>query len=90
MDGTSATLELLEHHLLHEVGELLNDVQALARVLGFREPPLPVDDELDRDRDARGHGARRDRPNGDVSEFSHHGAGEQTGAARPGLRQFAY
>ena len=41
-------LELAEHGLLDEVGELVDDVAALERVVAACEAPLAVDDELDR------------------------------------------
>ncbi len=40
-------LELGEYGLLHEAGELLDDVGALDRVLVAGQPPLLVDDHLD-------------------------------------------
>jgi hypothetical protein len=55
-------LELLEDRLLDEVGQVVDDEAALARVLVLREPPFAVDDELDRHRAAHALlGRRRDR-----------------------------
>ena len=45
-------LELGQHRLLHQVGELIDDERALQRVLVHRQPPLPADDQLDRQRAA--------------------------------------
>ena len=45
-------LELFQHRLFHQVGELVDDEGALVRVLVLRQAPLAVDDELDRYRAA--------------------------------------
>ena len=45
-------LELLQHGLFHEVGQLLDQEAALIRVLALRHAPFAVDDELDRQRAA--------------------------------------
>ena len=42
-------VELLEHGLLDEVGQLVDDERALERVLVDGQAPLTVDDELDRE-----------------------------------------
>ena len=55
-------LELLQHRLLDQVGELLEHERALVRVLVLRHAPFPVDDHLDRHRAAhRLLGRRGDR-----------------------------
>ena len=55
-------LELLQHRLLDQVGQLVDDERALVRVLVLREPPFAVDDQLDRHRAAHALlGRRRDR-----------------------------
>ena len=45
-------LELLQHRFFHQIGELLDEVGALVRVLVLGEPPFLVDDQLDRHRAA--------------------------------------
>ena len=60
--ATGDRLELGEHRFLDEVGELVDDVASLERVLVQRESPLAVDDQLDRERSAhRLCGRRRHR-----------------------------
>ena len=55
-------VELGEHRLLDEVGQLLDDEAALQRVLVHGQAPLLVDDQLDRQRPAhRLLGRRGDR-----------------------------
>ena len=55
-------LELDEHRLLEKIGELIDDIRALERILIRREPPLLVDDHLDRKGPAhRLRRRRRDR-----------------------------
>src|SRR5947209_3513048 len=41
-------LELLQHRLLDEIGQGLDDERALVRILVLSQSPFPVDDELDR------------------------------------------
>ena len=45
-------LELRQHGLLDQVGELIDDEGALQRVLVHRQAPLAADDQLDRQRPA--------------------------------------
>ena len=55
-------LELGQHRLLDQVGQLVHQVRPLERVLGAGQPPLPVDDHLDRQRAPhRVRGRRRHR-----------------------------
>jgi hypothetical protein len=47
-------VELGEHGLLDQIGELVDDRSTLQRVLVLRQTPLLVDDHLDRQRPADG------------------------------------
>ena len=40
-------VELAEHGLLHQIGQLIDDESSLLRVFALGQSPFPVDDQLD-------------------------------------------